>query len=115
MLRNLGARYQMRGDRSSYNQPRALLRSSWQFRRLLNTFRPHVVHVHGRSTALRCAIAGRKADWFTLHNSFLTHRVGFYDVGLIRKYFSPWGRNFFVFDQLAANYLQGQFGVNAEE
>jgi glycosyltransferase involved in cell wall biosynthesis len=96
------------------SRPAALLHSSLQLRRIFKSFRPNVVHVHGRSGALRCIAAGRAADWFSLHNAFLTHQVGFYDVGFIRKYFSPWGKNFFVLDHLAANYLQKHFGVRPE-
>ena len=91
--------------------PKALLESSWQLRKILKSFQPDVVHVHGRSTALRCVLAGRRADWFTLHNSHLTQQVAFYDAGLIRKYLSPWGANFFVLNQNGGEYLQREFGV----
>jgi glycosyltransferase involved in cell wall biosynthesis len=94
--------------------PKALVESSWQLRKILRSFQPEVVHVHGRSTALRCVLAGRGADWFTLHNTHLTHQVGFYDVGLIRKYLSPWGKNFFVLNALGGEYLQREFGVRPE-
>ena len=94
--------------------PNTLLRSTRQLRRILKSFRPEVVHVHGRSAALRCVLAGRRADWFTLHNTHLTHQVGFYDFGLLRKYLSPWGKNFFVLDQLGGEYLQREFGVRSE-
>jgi glycosyltransferase involved in cell wall biosynthesis len=92
-------------------RPKVLLESAWQLRKILNSFRPEVVHVHGRAMALRCTLAGRSADWFTLHNTHLTHQVAFYDVGLVRKYLSPWGRNFFVLDPLGGAYLQREFGV----
>jgi glycosyltransferase involved in cell wall biosynthesis len=91
--------------------PKALMQSSWQLRKILKSFQPDVVHVHGRSTALRCVLVGHPADWFTLHNTHLTRQVGFYDIGLIRKYLSPWGKNFFVLNQLGAEYLQREFGV----
>src|SRR3984893_12547027 len=42
---------------------KALLESSWQLRKILKSFQPEVVHVHGRSAALRCVLAGRSADW----------------------------------------------------
>ena len=93
---------------------KALLESSWQLRKILKSFQPEVVHVHGRSAALRCVLAGRSADWFTLHNTHLTHQVAFYDAGLIRKYLSPWGKNFFVLNQLGGEYLQREFGVRPE-
>jgi len=94
--------------------PKVLLHSSWQLRRILKSFRPDVIHVHGRSAALRCVLAGRSADWFTVHNTHLTHQVGFYDSGLLRKYLSPWGKNFFILDQLGGEYLQREFGVRPE-
>jgi glycosyltransferase involved in cell wall biosynthesis len=97
-----------------HQSPTRLLRSTRQLRRILKSFRPEVVHVHGRSAALRCVLAGRRADWFTLHNTHLTHRVGFYDFGLLRKYLSPWGKNFFVLDRLGGEYLQREFGVRSE-
>jgi glycosyltransferase involved in cell wall biosynthesis len=97
-----------------WQRPKTLLQSSWQLRKILKSFQPEVVHVHGRSTALRSVLAGRRADWFTLHNTHLTQQVGFYDVGLVRKYLSPWGKNFFVLDQLGGEYLRREFGVRPE-
>jgi glycosyltransferase involved in cell wall biosynthesis len=97
-----------------WQRPKVLLQSSWQLRKILKSLQPEVVHVHGRSTALRCVLAGRSADWFTLHNTHLTHQVAFYDVGLIRKYLSPWGKNFFVLDRLGGEYLRKEFGVHPE-
>jgi glycosyltransferase involved in cell wall biosynthesis len=95
-------------------RPKVLLESSWRLRKILKSFRPEVVHVHGRAMALRCLFAGRSADWFTLHNTHLTDRVALYDVGLVRKHLSPWGKNFFVLDPLGGEYLQREFGVNPE-
>jgi glycosyltransferase involved in cell wall biosynthesis len=46
-----------------------------------------------------------------LHNTHLTHRVAFYDVGWLRKKLSPWGRSFFVLDRAAREYLESQFGI----
>ena len=97
-----------------WQRPKVLLQSSWQLRKILKSFQPEVLHVHGRSTALRCALAGRTADWFTLHNTHLTRQVAFYDAGLVRTYLSPWGKNFFVLDQLGGQYLQREFGVRPE-
>jgi glycosyltransferase involved in cell wall biosynthesis len=94
--------------------PKVLLQSSWQLRKIFKLFQPQIVHVHGRSMALRCMFAGRSADWFTLHNSHLTDQVAFYDAGWIRKYMSPWGKNFFVLNQLGSEYLQREFGVRPE-
>ena len=75
-------------------RPKVLLESAWQLRKILNSFQPEVVHVHGRSTALRCVLAGRSADWFTLHNTHLTHQVAFYDAGLIGGTCRPGVRTF---------------------
>jgi len=97
-----------------WQRPKALLRSTLQLRKILKSFSPEVVHVHGRSAALRCLLAGHTAHWFTLHNTHLTHQVGFYDIGLLRKYLSPWGKNFFVLDKLGGEYLQREFGVRPE-
>src|SRR5215468_6484205 len=69
--------------------PKVLLQGTWQLRKILKSFRPEVVHVHGRSTALRCLLAGRSADWFTLHNTHLTHQVAFYDTGLLKQHGRP--------------------------
>lgn len=96
---------------SLWQDPKSLVRSSWRFRRVVNGFKPDIVHVHSRSTALLSLFAGRRADWFTLHNTHLTHRVGFYDIGWLRRHFSPWGRRFFVLDPLAAKYLRDEFGI----
>jgi glycosyltransferase involved in cell wall biosynthesis len=97
-----------------WQRPKVLLQSSWQLRKILKSFQPEVIHVHGRSVALRCVLAGRSADWFTLHNSHLTDQVAFYDAGLVRKYLSPWGKNFFVLNPLGDEYLRKEFGVRPE-
>lgn len=96
---------------SLWQDPKSLVQSSWRFHRVIKDFEPDVVHVHSRSTALLSLLAGRRADWFTLHNTHLTHRVGFYDIGWLRRHLSPWGRNFFVLDALAAQYLRQEFGI----
>jgi glycosyltransferase involved in cell wall biosynthesis len=90
----------------------SVLSGSWRLRKILNVFRPDVVHVHGRAPALRSLLAGRSADWFTLHSTHLTDQVGFYDTGFIRRYFSPMGRNFFVLDPAAGDYLRTRFGID---
>jgi glycosyltransferase involved in cell wall biosynthesis len=99
---------------SLWYDPMSILRSSTQFRRVLKSFQPDIIHVHGRGAALRCLMAGRKADWFTLHSTHLTHNVAFYDVGWLRKFLSPWGRNFFVLDSIASDYLQREFGISSQ-
>jgi glycosyltransferase involved in cell wall biosynthesis len=93
--------------------PGSVLGGSWRLRKILGSFRPDVVHVHGRAPALRSLLAGRSADWFTLHSTQLTDQVGFYDKGFIRRYLSPMGKNFFVLDGAAAEYLQTRFGIDA--
>src|SRR5262249_22224988 len=93
-------------------RPGPLLRSTLAYRDILRSFRPHVIHVHGRSAALRCKLAGRSADWFTLHSTHLTHQQGGYDTGPIRRYLSPFGRSFFVLDDLAGEYLKESFAVD---
>lgn len=94
--------------------PRRFLKSVLLTRRLIRRFRPDVIHVHGRGAALRLTLAGRSADWFTLHSTHLTHRAGFCDWGPIRRYLSPWGRNFFVLNELTRPYLEKEFGVSPE-
>jgi glycosyltransferase involved in cell wall biosynthesis len=93
--------------------PASVLGGAWQLRKIFKSFRPDVVHVHGRAPALRSVLAGRSADWFTLHNTHLTDQVGFYDKGFIRRYLSPFGRNIFVLDPAAADYLKTRFGIDA--
>lgn len=96
---------------SLWQDPKSLAQGSWRFHRVIKAFEPNVVHVHSRATALLSLLSGRRADWFTLHNTHLTHRVGFYDIGWLRRHLSPWGRNFFVLDALAAQYLRKEFGI----
>lgn len=89
----------------------AVVRSTLAVRGALRRFRPHVVHVHGRSASLCCYLAGRAPDWFTLHNTHLTHQVSAIDFGPFRRLLSPFGRRFFVLDELARTYLEDELGI----
>ncbi|MFW5875155.1 MAG: glycosyltransferase family 4 protein [Myxococcota bacterium] len=80
-------------------------------RRVIRRFRPDVVHVHGRAPSLACTLAGRMPDWFTLHNTHLTERVGWYDHGPVRRYLSPLGHRLFVLDERAAEYCSRELAV----
>ncbi|MFW6049735.1 MAG: glycosyltransferase family 4 protein [Myxococcota bacterium] len=80
-------------------------------RRVLRSLEPDVVHVHGRAASLACTLAGRFPDWFTLHNTHLTERVGWFDRGAMRRYLSPLGRRLFVLDDRAAAYCRDALGV----
>lgn len=93
-------------------KPFTLLQTVRQIRQAIKTFQPDIVHVHGRGAALACTLAGRKPDWFTLHNSHLTHQVGILDKGWIRKYFSPLGHRIFVLDQGAIPYVAEQLNFD---
>lgn len=94
-----------------WQEPGALLRSALQMGAVLRRFQPDVIHVHGRSCSLRSLLAGRYPDWFTLHNTHLTHQTTSYDVGRIRKLMSPFAHNFFVLDERARDYLQDEFAI----
>lgn len=92
-------------------RPASILRGALDVRRIMREFRPDVVHVHGRSPALRSYLAGRIPDWFTLHNTQFTDRVGMMDIGLLRRFLSPKGRRFFVLNEEARAYLHRSMGV----
>jgi glycosyltransferase involved in cell wall biosynthesis len=94
-----------------WQQPGAFVLSTLAIHSALRRFRPHVVHVHGRSVALRCYLAGRAPDWFTLHSTLLTHQVSPIDFGPFRRALSPFARRFFVLDDLARAYLEDELGV----
>jgi glycosyltransferase involved in cell wall biosynthesis len=85
-----------------------------QVRQHLKSFRPNIVHVHGRAPSLVCRLAGRQPDWFTMHNTQLTDRVGLLDMGLIRQYFSPLGNRVFALNQQAADYLTTKLHIKPE-
>lgn len=89
----------------------SLLRCVGRLRRLFRTFRPDIVHVHGRGPSLMCMLAGRKPDWFTLHNTQLTDQVGAMDAGMLRKYLSPLARRVIVLDQSAYCYVTKNLNV----
>lgn len=93
-------------------RPLSILRSAWFVHRAIRQFRPDVIHVHGRSPALLCHLAGRIPDWFTLHNTHFTERVGAMDFGILRRLLSPTGRRFFVLDEQARTYLHRTLGVS---
>lgn len=95
-------------------KPWKLLQSAYQIRQAIETFQPDIVHVHGRGAALATTIAGHKPDWFTMHNSHLTHQVGILDKGFIRKYLSPLGQRMIVLDQEAIPYVVDQLNFNPE-
>jgi len=93
-------------------RPGAIARGAWDVHRVMREFRPDVVHVHGRAPALRSYLAGRIPDWFTLHNTQFTERVGMMDIGVLRRWLSPKGRRFFVLNDEARAYLQRSMGVS---
>lgn len=93
------------------SSPWQALRGVPVVRRAVRRFRPHVVHVHGRAPSLACTLAGRMPDWFTLHNTHLTERVGWYDRGPLRRYLSPLGHRLFVLDESAAGYCTRELAV----
>ena len=91
---------------------RPLLKLVGEVRRVLAEFKPDLVHVHGRSQSMLCRLAGRPADWFTMHNVILTDRVAWYDRSLIRRFFSPVPRNIIACDEIAISYLKEHLGVD---
>jgi len=95
-------------------KPLAIARGIIDTRRALRDFRPDVVHVHGRAPSLRSHLSGRRPDWFTLHSTHLTERVGWMDAGAVRRALSPLARRFFVLDESAREYLQHAMGIENE-
>jgi len=110
-LVNAGVNYQQLNWSGSIS---AMLGCVIQVRQLLNSFRPHIIHVHGRAPSLVCRLAGRQPDWFTMHNTHLTDQVGLLDMGLIRQYFSPLGNRIFALNQQAADYLTTKLRIKPE-
>ena len=90
----------------------SLLSGTLAVKNAIRQFRPDVIHVHGRAPALLCYLGGRIPDWFTLHNTHFTDRVGFMDVGMIRRLLSPMGKRFFVLDEKARIYLMKSMGIS---
>ena len=90
----------------------SVLRGTIAVREAISQFRPDVIHVHGRAPALLSHLAGRIPDWFTLHNTHFTDRVGFMDIGVLRSMLSPMGRSFFVLAKKARTYLCKSMGIN---
>jgi glycosyltransferase involved in cell wall biosynthesis len=92
-------------------KPISILCGALAVNRAIRQFHPDVIHVHGRAPALCCYLSGRIPDWFTLHNTHFTERVGLMDIGILRRLLSPKGRRFFVLDERARTYLQKSMGV----
>jgi len=90
----------------------SVLRGMLAVHKAISQFHPDIIHVHGRAPALLCYLSGRIPDWFTLHNTHFTERVGAMDIGILRRLLSPMGRRFFVLDEKARTYLCKSMGVN---
>ena len=95
---------------ASHNAAAKLLAATQNLEELSARSRARAWTFHG--FALHARGAQRRLVHAAQHPS--THQVGFYDAGLFRKYLSPWGKNFFVLDQLGGQYLQREFGVRPE-
>lgn len=98
-----GVRYEEQGNWE--DGPGSFLRASRRARALLKEFQPDIVHVHGRGPSLLFRLAGRKPDWFTLHSSQLTQRVGLMDISLIRRILSPTARRMFIICEEAREFV----------
>ena len=90
----------------------SIIRGSLAVNQSIRQFRPDVIHVHGRAPALLSYLSGRIPDWFTLHNTHFTDKVGLIDIGVLRRLLSPMGRHFFVLDEKAMTYMYQSMGVN---
>lgn len=86
-----------------------------QVRHYLKVFKPHIVHVHGRAPSLMCILAGRKPDFFTLHNSVFVDQVGALDLGFVRKYFSPLAHRIIALNPKAVEYVTTKLGVKPKD
>lgn len=91
-----------------------LPRQALKLRGLLNSFQPDIVHAHGRGYSLLCHVAGRRPDFFTLHNTHFTHQYLRFDVGLARRLLSPLGHRVFVLNDIAQRYVRQEFGIKDE-
>lgn len=92
----------------------ALFRNVLPMRNVLRSFRPDIVHVHGRGASLVSLLSGRYPDCFTLHSSILTDQVSAFDTGVIRRFLSPMGRKVIVLSDLARPYCRDRLGVADE-
>lgn len=97
-----------------FSRPWCLFKTSRIISQVLRHTRADVLHSHSRSASLASVLAGRRPDWFTFHNSFLTDKVGLLDFGPIRKYCSPLGGGIFCLNPEARDYLATQLAVNRE-
>ena len=93
-------------------RPSDTVRLAWKLAKVYKSFRPDIVHVHGRSPAIASRLAGRTPDFFTMHNSMLTERAGLLDHGWIRNAFSVFGKQVIVLNRRAIRYLNTQFGID---
>ena len=100
--------------RESVGGTKAILREAGPTARVLNAFRPDIVHAHGRGPSMVSTVAGRYPDVFTLHNSFFTKRASLIDIGAIRRLFSPMGRNVIVLNETAQEYCRTELRIPDE-
>jgi glycosyltransferase involved in cell wall biosynthesis len=101
----------------SVNWPRHpldALKCSFKFRKFFKQYKPDIVHVHGRGPAMACVMAGREADFFTMHNPVLTKRKSLLDKGLIQRLFSPFGKKIIVLNDQTIDYLTSRFNINPQ-
>lgn len=97
--------------RKSVGGTKAILKEAIPTARILRKFNPDIVHAHGRGPSLVSTVAGRYPDVFTLHNSFFTKRASLIDSGVIRKLFSPMGRNIIVLNEAAREYCRKELHI----
>lgn len=100
--------------RDSVGGTRGILKEVRPTARILSSFRPDIVHTHGRGPSLVSTLAGRYPDIFTLHNSFFTDRANLLDTGAIRRRLSPMGRKVIVLNDEAREYSKSELRLPNE-
>lgn len=79
--------------------------------RVLRSFRPDIIHTHGRSGSMASTLTGRYPDVFTLHSSTFTQSVGIVDKGPLRRLLSPMGRKVIVLNDATRAYCRQELGL----
>ncbi|MGY6411868.1 MAG: glycosyltransferase family 4 protein [Alkalilacustris sp.] len=101
-------------ERSSVGGMRKMPSEVIPTRKILRSFRPDILHVHGRGPSLVSMLAGRYPDCFTLHNSTMQLTANFFDRGRIRRYFSPMARKIITLSAPGLAYCQTELRIHDE-
>lgn len=98
-------------ERKFVGGTRGILKEILPTSRIISSFRPDILHVHGRGPSLVSTLAGRYPDCFTLHNDSFGKPVGRIDSKLLRPLLSPLARKMIIMSEQQRSYCVTDMGL----